>query len=140
MPPSLPRNRRVDAAHVERATAPARPCEEEVVFHDGEVALAGTILLPAGAGPRPGVVFLHGSGAEGRWASRFLATRFAARGVAALIYDKRGAGASTGDWRTAGFEEAWGSGANDRAGAVMVLLGGTGKSLPPPGGGSRMGR
>lgn len=102
---------------LQRATAPARPREEEVVFHDGEVALAGTILLPAGAGPHPGVVFLHGSGAEGRWASRFLATRFAARGVAALIYDKRGAGASTGDWRTAGFEEL----AADAAAAIATL-------------------
>jgi dipeptidyl aminopeptidase/acylaminoacyl peptidase len=47
------------------------------------------------------VVFLHGSGAEGRWASRHLATQVAARGFAALIFDKRGVGSSTGDWRVA---------------------------------------
>jgi dipeptidyl aminopeptidase/acylaminoacyl peptidase len=102
---------------LQRAARPTPPREEEVVFHDGDVALAGTILLPAGVGPHPAVVFLHGSGAEGRWASRFLATRFAERGVAALIYDKRGVGASTGDWRSAGLEEL----AADASAAVATL-------------------
>jgi dipeptidyl aminopeptidase/acylaminoacyl peptidase len=81
------------------------PRERPVVFANGGVRLAGSILLPEGAGPFPGVVFLHGSGAEGRWASRYLATQFARRGIAALIYDKRGVAESTGDWRTAGFED-----------------------------------
>jgi dipeptidyl aminopeptidase/acylaminoacyl peptidase len=48
---------------------------------------------------------LHGSGAEGRWASRYLAQKFARGGFAALTFDKRGVGASKGDWRTAGFED-----------------------------------
>jgi hypothetical protein len=74
--------------------------ERDVTFQNGGVRLAGTLLLPADR-PRAAVVFLHGSGAEGRWASRYLAETLAARGVAALIYDKRGVGGSTGDWRVA---------------------------------------
>jgi pimeloyl-ACP methyl ester carboxylesterase len=34
-----------------------------------------------------------------------LAERFARAGIAALIYDKRGVGQSTGDWQKAGFED-----------------------------------
>lgn len=79
--------------------------EEEVTFASGSVMLGGTVVYPAGPGPFPGVVFLHGSGAEGRWASRYLANAFARRGIAALMYDKRGVGASTGAWRDAGFAE-----------------------------------
>ncbi|MDR3683766.1 MAG: alpha/beta hydrolase, partial [Geothrix sp.] len=62
-------------------------------------------------------VFLHGSGAEGRWASNFLAAAFARRGFAALAYDKRGVGKSGGNWQGAGFEEL----ASDAAAAVAAL-------------------
>ncbi len=91
--------------------------QEDVTFTNGPVSLSGTVIYPAGPGPFPGVVFLHGSGAEGRWASRFLASEFARHGVAALIYDKRGVGSSTGDWRTAGFAELVG----DASAAVEAL-------------------
>lgn len=101
-----------------RATATETSArEEEVTFADGPVTLSGTVVYPAGAGPFPGVVFLHGSGAEGRWASGYLAHEFARRGVAALIYDKRGVGRSTGDWRTAGFAEL----VHDASAAVEAL-------------------
>ena len=76
---------------------------EDVTFtHDG-ITLAGSILHPAGKpGQRPGIVFTHGSGPEGRWASRYLATLFAKAGYVALITDKRGVGGSSGDWKSAG--------------------------------------
>jgi alpha-beta hydrolase superfamily lysophospholipase len=90
----------------------------EVSFQSGNVTLSGTLLLPP---PQPqryrAIVFLQGSGAEGRWANRYLAQRFASRGVVALIYDKRGVGRSTGDWRTATFSDL----ANDAAAAVRFL-------------------
>ncbi|HET9012723.1 MAG TPA: alpha/beta fold hydrolase, partial [Gemmatimonadaceae bacterium] len=38
-------------------------------------------------------------------ASRFLAARLVERGVAALIYDKRGVGNSGGDWRTSSLDD-----------------------------------
>ncbi len=102
-----------------RAGAPpaVRPHEEEIVFESGGATLSGSILLPAAEGPLPGVVLLHGSGAQGRAGSRFLATWLAERGMAALIWDKRGVGASGGDWRTATFEDL----AGDAASAVETL-------------------
>ena len=92
-------------------------CEEEIRFRNGEVELAGTLVLPRGTGPHPAVVFLHGSGAEGRWASRFLAGRLARDGVAALIWDKRGVGGSTGWWPEATFEDL----AADAAAAIAFV-------------------
>ena len=76
----------------------------EVTFADKDVTLAGTLLLPRTPGPHAGIVFLHGSGSEGRWANRWLAEAFAHAGIAALIYDKRGVGGSGGDWKTVGFD------------------------------------
>lgn len=74
-----------------------RTRQEEVQFHSGEVALAGTLFTPRGAGPHPAVVVIHGSGYESRREYAFYARLFARHGVAGLAYDKRGVGASTGD-------------------------------------------
>jgi uncharacterized protein len=77
---------------------------EDVRFVNGDVTLAGSLDIPRGPGPFPAVIFLHGAGPEVRWgASRFFSDYFARRGIAALIYDKRGTGQSTGDWRRADF-------------------------------------
>lgn len=76
----------------------------DVTFQDKAVTLAGTLLLPATPGRHAAVLFLHGSGPEGRWANRYLAQKFAQNGIAALIYDKRGVGQSTGDWQKVGFD------------------------------------
>lgn len=79
--------------------------EEQVTFANGETTLAGSLLIPNDGRKRhPAVVFLHGSGPEGRHASRFMADLLARRGIASLIYDKRGVGSSKGDWRSADFE------------------------------------
>jgi alpha-beta hydrolase superfamily lysophospholipase len=96
---------------------PAR--HEDIAFPSGEITLAGTVFTPRGKGPHPGIVFLHGSGAEGRWASNYLAEKFAQGGFVALTFDKRGVGHSGGDWRTAGFDEL----AGDAAAAVAALRG-----------------
>ena len=101
--------------------APAPPTydERDITFQNGAVTLAGTLLLPRVEGRAPTVVFLHGSGPEGRWASRYLATRFAAQGIASLIFDKRGVGSSTGDWRLATPDDLVG----DAVAGVARLLG-----------------
>jgi len=92
--------------------------ERDITFRSGDVTLAGTLLLPNVGGRVPAVVFLHGSGPEGRWASRYLATQFAAHGFASLVFDKRGVGSSTGDWRTATPDDLVG----DAVAAVSRLL------------------
>jgi alpha-beta hydrolase superfamily lysophospholipase len=97
-----------------RAAAGAPSIEErEITFTNGDVTLAGSLLLPAAGGTRgpvAAIVFLHGSGAEGGWASRFLATQAATQGMAALVFDKRGVGRSTGDWRGAAPDDLVGDG------------------------------
>jgi len=57
------------------------------------------LTLPSGDKRHPAVIFVHGSGAASRESNRFYADLFARHGIASLIYDKRGIGASTGDWR-----------------------------------------
>ena len=89
----------------------------EVHFISGGITLAGSILSPKSQGKHRGVVFLHGSGPEGRWASRFTADYLARHGIVALIYDKRGVGDSTGDWRTSTLEDL----AADGRAAVHLL-------------------
>lgn len=83
------------------------PLVEDAVFTNGEITLAGRLYLPLGAGPFPAVVFTHGSGPSGRDNPRYdeEAREFVRSGIACLLYDKRGVGASTGDWRTASFED-----------------------------------
>jgi len=94
------------------------PPQKEITFSNGDVTLSGTLLLPSGVSdPVPAIVFLHGSGPEGRWASKYLAVQFAEKGIAALIYDKRGVGKSTGDWSSVGFEEL----AGDAVAAILAL-------------------
>jgi dienelactone hydrolase len=74
--------------------------EEEVTFRYLTVPIAGTVFAPRDKGPHPAVIFVQGSGPEGRWASKYLADYVARHGMVALVYDKRGVGASGGDWKT----------------------------------------
>lgn len=69
---------------------------EEVRFMNGGVELAGTLYTPREAGPHPAAVLVHGSGRVSRREPSFHARYLARRGIAALAYDKRGVGASTG--------------------------------------------
>jgi len=86
--------------------APPSYERKEVTFRNGDVILSGTLLLPPSAGPHPGIVLLHGSGPQTRWGTPlFFADRFARGGIAALVFDKRGSGKSTGDWKTINFQE-----------------------------------
>jgi dipeptidyl aminopeptidase/acylaminoacyl peptidase len=97
--------------------APARA--EEVTYTSGDVPLAATLLLPPGPGPFPGAVLVHGSGTSSRsnaWTSAY-AEALVARGVAVLHPDKRGSGASGGDWRSATFVDL----ADDTVAGVRVL-------------------
>ena len=73
--------------------------EVDVGFSNGDVTLSGTLVLPSTDGPHPAVVFIHGSGRNTRESLRFFADTFASHGIAGLVYDKRGVGDSTGDFR-----------------------------------------
>lgn len=78
----------------------------DVTYSSGSEELAATILTPEGPGPFPAVVLVHGSGSSDRsnpWTAAY-ASALAERGVIVLHPDKRGSGASSGDWRSASFE------------------------------------
>jgi dienelactone hydrolase len=92
--------------------------EKSVSFVNGDALLAGSLLVPGGKGSFPAVVLIQGAGPESRSASRFMAEVFVQHGVAALIYDKRGVGGSTGDWQTSSFEDL----AGDVVAGVDYLL------------------
>jgi len=86
---------------------PPFPYHAEAVAYENAAAgvrLAGTLTLPPGDGPFPAVVLVPGVGSHERDYTvlghrRFLvlADHLARRGIAALRFDERGAGASSGD-------------------------------------------
>ncbi len=78
---------------------------KQLMIEGPEGKLSAELILPDGAGPFPGVVFLHGSGPQPKDASRFSAFALAREGIASIIFDKRGVGGSEGDWQGADFNE-----------------------------------
>ena len=103
--------------HLQPADA-ASLIEKSVTFSNGSVRLSGSLLIPGNKGPYPAIVLIQGAGAEARNASRFMAEFFVEHEVAALIYDKRGVGESTGDWKVSSFEDL----AGDAVAGVNYLL------------------
>jgi len=86
--------------------------EVEVSFDSDRVRLAGTLALPDGPGQFPVVVLISGSGQVDRNENhrrlridffRETATHLADQGIMTLRYDKRGVGASEGDYWETGF-------------------------------------
>ena len=71
---------------------------EKVRFRNGDITLAGTLQLPRTGAKFPAILLVHGDGPETRAGYEFFARRFAEAGIAALVYDKRGAGESSGRW------------------------------------------
>lgn len=71
---------------------------KDVEFTSHGVKLSGTIVLPTNAKVNAAVVFVHGSGKQIRDID--LAKKFANANIAALVYDKRGAGNSGGTYES----------------------------------------
>lgn len=72
----------------------------ELTVESGDATLAGALYLPRGKGPFPAVVLTHGSEAGHRKLQGYIrwAERLRDRGLAVLVFDKRGVGDSTGDY------------------------------------------
>ncbi len=98
---------------------------EEVTFQNGGVTLAGTLTLPANPGRHPALVILHAAGLERGEDYRTYADLFARNGIAALAYDMRGVGASTGDPILPTFEDL----AGDALAGIRLLR--THKEIDP---------
>ncbi|HIF56593.1 MAG: alpha/beta fold hydrolase [bacterium] len=101
----------------ERPQEPGPPypySTEEVTFRntDAGIDLAGTLTIPDGLGPFPGVVLVSGSGPQDRNESLMghkpflvLADHLSRRGIAVLRFDDRGVGSSGGEFGTATSED-----------------------------------
>jgi len=99
---------------------------EEVTFPSasGGIKLAGTLSVPDGQGPFPAVVLIGGTGPGTRDENGFghklflvLADALNRRSIAVLRYDKRGVGASSGNFETATIPDF----ASDAEAAVAFL-------------------
>lgn len=104
IPVTLERQEQPIAFERPQEPVPPFPYEStDVRFDNGDVSLAGTLVVPDGAGPFPAVVLVSGSGPQdrndtlvGHQPFLVLADAFARRGIASLRYDDRGVGGSTG--------------------------------------------
>lgn len=111
------------------ATEAPAPTALDVSFPVGDRSVPGTLLVPAGPGPRPAVLLLAGSGPTDRdWnspglpgrngAGRELARRLADAGYVVLRFDKAGSGANPGPPLAASSFDTW----RDEALAALDLL------------------
>lgn len=67
-------------------------------FRSDGLELRAKLVTPRGPGPFPLVVFVHGSDDDSAVDGYFEPYLFAAHGIAALVYDKRGTGKSQGSY------------------------------------------
>ena len=91
--------------------------KKEVMFRNDTITLAGTLYLPKTNKKVSAIIFLHGSGPEPRFGAAYYGDYFARKGIAVLIYDKRGVNKSTGNWAKATFTDL----ANDAISGIKLL-------------------
>ncbi|QZA78418.1 alpha/beta hydrolase [Deefgea tanakiae] len=72
----------------------------ELSFKHDQNQLVGTLLLPAGQGPFPVVLLVHGDGPQTRGGDRYtqIINAYLSAGIACFTWDKPGTGDSSGDW------------------------------------------
>jgi pimeloyl-ACP methyl ester carboxylesterase len=85
--------------------------EIEVQIKNKDRKISGSLVIPQGEGPFPGVVLVHGSGAVGRDFLGPISYLLGQQGIAVLTYDKRK------DWMDSSFENL----ADDAAASLRFL-------------------
>jgi alpha-beta hydrolase superfamily lysophospholipase len=89
-----------------KVTAPRLDFKEErITCKNGDVNLGGTLILPEAGGRHPVVVVTPGDYGTHRNQLRLWAHNCVSRGVAALVFDSRGAGESTGAVNSSSFSD-----------------------------------
>lgn len=115
MPLTLAKTDKVPERPRPQTPKPPFPYRSEEVAYDNaaaKVKLAGTLLVPDGAGPFPAALLITGSGPQDRDETLMghkpflvLADALARRGIAVLRVDDRGVGSSTGTFATGTSED-----------------------------------
>jgi dienelactone hydrolase len=91
--------------------------EERITFKNGDITLGGTLILPRAKGKFPVVIVTPGDFGTNRDQLRLWAHHYVSRGIAAFIFDSRGAGESGGTVGVNSFCDV----ANDVLAAVGAL-------------------
>ena len=80
---------------------------EEITFPNQTIKIAGTLYYPDGKAPYPAIVVVHPASGGERTDPFYdhLRSALPEHGIAVLIFDRRGSGASEGDFATADFED-----------------------------------
>lgn len=96
--------------HVKKANKKEKPyIKEEITFINGDVTLAGMLYQPTSRIGQPVkyIVLVHGSGAQDRFSPYYISLGYnlAKNGFGVLLYDKRGTGKSTGDYKNTSIEK-----------------------------------
>lgn len=86
--------------------APTTREQRQIAFFSGNVKLAGELDLPRSTGNAPLVFIIHHSGPVGRNAYGYLAELLTEAGFAVFRFDKRGVGASEGEYGCCEAEDA----------------------------------
>jgi pimeloyl-ACP methyl ester carboxylesterase len=102
------------------STSGVPPCPRDVTFTSADVRLAGSLTVPDRDGLVPGVVMVGGSGPADRTNDGYFSAirrHLVDAGIAVLSYDKRGVGASSGEWRDTSLDDL----ASDALAALNIL-------------------
>lgn len=91
--------------------------EERITFKNGDITLGGTLILPAAKGRHPAIIITPGDYGTHRNQLRLWAHAYVSRGIAALVFDSRGAGESAGSVNSSSFSDL----ANDVLAGVESL-------------------
>ena len=80
---------------------------EEIQFHNESLKFAGTLYRPESESPYPAIVVVHPASGGERSDPFYdhLRSKLPEHGIAVLIFDRRGSGASEGDFETSDFED-----------------------------------
>ncbi|WP_440903357.1 alpha/beta hydrolase family protein [Catenovulum sp. SX2] len=100
-------NRFEEDAKIDLVRTATKPALNEINFSvvGNAGKLSAAIVKPEQTECSPAVILLHGSGAQPKDSNRFIAEQFAMRGVAGVIFDKRGVGESAGNFYQASFDD-----------------------------------
>jgi len=91
--------------------------EERITCQNGDVTIGGTLILPEGTGRHPVIIVTPGDYGTNRNQLRLWAHSYVSRGIAAFVFDSRGAGQSTGSVGANSFSDL----ANDVLACVDAL-------------------